>query len=148
MWGTHWSCTPKAVNSAITKFCGVTPKSVKRKFVKNATGKTTRWLFVIHDSEEVLTSLESKWDQLKLQTLWELEPCFMKEMPASQSSASTESPTVHQSEDTSVFNQPPKSVSSPEASSSSRTDRDLIPNENSAAGLSSTLPPSSSEDED
>ena len=72
----------------------------------------------------------------------------MKEMPASQSSASTESPTVHQSEDTSVFNQPPQSVSGPEASSSYRTDRDLIPNENSAASLSSTLPPSSSEDED
>ena len=143
VWGTHWSCTPKAVNSAITKLCGVTPKSVKRKFVKNGTGKTTKWWFVIHDSEEVLTSLESKWDQLKLQTLWELEPCFIKEMPASQStSVSTESPTVHQSEDTSVSNQLPQSVNGPVANSSSRTDRDLIPNENTTAGLSSTPPPS------
>ena len=73
----------------------------------------------------------------------------MKEMPASQStSVSTESPTVHQSEDTSVSNQLPQSVNGPVASSSSRTDRDLIPNENTAAGLSSTSPPSSSENED
>jgi hypothetical protein len=68
VWGTHWSCTVKAVSSAITKLCGIIPNSIKRKIVKNATGKTTRWWFVIHDTEEVLTNLESKWDQLKLGT--------------------------------------------------------------------------------
>ena len=61
----------------------------------------------------------------------------MKEMPASLStSVSIESPTVHQSEDTSVSNQLPQSVNGPVASSSSRTDRDLIPNENTAASSS------------
>ena len=64
VWGTHWSCTAKAVNSAISKLCGITPNTVKRKIVKSTSGKTTRWWFVIHDTEEVLTSLESKWDQL------------------------------------------------------------------------------------
>ena len=50
---------------------------MKRKIVKNSTGKLSKWWFVIHDTEEVLTNLESKWDQLKLETLWELEPCYM-----------------------------------------------------------------------
>lgn len=40
VWGTHWSCTPKAVNSAITKFCGVTPKEnvLRMQLVRQLSG--------------------------------------------------------------------------------------------------------------
>ena len=76
VWGTHWSRSPKAVSNTITRFCGITPERVRRKCIKNDTGRVTRWWFIIHDSEEVLGNIDSKWDQLKLQVAWELEPCF------------------------------------------------------------------------
>ena len=76
VWGTHWSSSPKAVSNTIKKFCGITPERVRRKCIKNDIGRVTRWWFIIHDSEEVLGNIESKWNQLKLQVAWELELCF------------------------------------------------------------------------
>lgn len=153
IWGTHWSCTAKAVNSAIAKLCGITPNSVKRKFIKNTAGKTTRWWFVIHDTEEVLTSLENKWDQLKLQTLWELEPCFMSESSANRST--NETITAQQPENTSdiessqsshqVLNSTSAttvSAGGQEASLPPMVDGDSTPNV-SPTDLSSTPPPGS-----
>ena len=46
---------------------------MRRKCLKNDIGRVTRWWFVIHDSE---ANIDNKWDQLKLQVAWELEPCF------------------------------------------------------------------------
>ena len=79
VWGTHWSSSPKAMVNTIRKFCGITPNRVKRKYTKNNVGRLTRWWFVIHDSEEVLANIDSKWDQLKLQVAWELEPWFVSQ---------------------------------------------------------------------
>lgn len=146
VWGTHWSCTSKAVIGAIAKLCGITPKSVKRKFVKNTSGKTTRWWFVIHDSEEALINLE---DHLKLQTLWELEPCFMKDISTSQSHVSAELPTTHQSENTNVnSNQSPQTANGPEASEVPRVNSDQILNGDCVTGPSSIPPPPALENED
>ena len=40
------------------------------------TNKTKRW-FVVHDDEGLLSELNTKWDQVELQTFLKLEPCFM-----------------------------------------------------------------------
>ena len=92
VWGTHWSSSPKAVTNTIRKFCGVTPDRVRRKCIKNDSGRVTRWWFVIHDSEEVLISIDSKWDQLKLQVAWELEPCFAPQEQLDSASSQTNAP--------------------------------------------------------
>ena len=47
LWGTYWSYSSIAVNSAITKLCGMTVKSVKRKSIVDSAGKTIRWWFII-----------------------------------------------------------------------------------------------------
>ena len=92
VWGTHWSSSPKAVTNTIRKFCGVTPERVRRKCIKNDTGRVTRWWFIIHDSEEVLINIDSKWDQLKLQVAWELEPCFAPQKQLDSASSQTNAP--------------------------------------------------------
>ena len=51
------------------------PKDQKETVCDNA-GQIKRWWFVPHDSEEVLQSLENKWDQIQCQTGWKLELCF------------------------------------------------------------------------
>ena len=38
-----------------------------------------RWWYVVHSSESTLMELEAKWDQVKVQTSWKLEPCFLAE---------------------------------------------------------------------
>ena len=37
----------------------------------------TKWWYVVHADEDLLTELNTKWDQVKAQTSWKLEPCFM-----------------------------------------------------------------------
>ena len=34
------------------------------------------WWFVLHDDEASLQAIDGKWEQVKLQTSWKLEPCF------------------------------------------------------------------------
>ena len=79
VWGTLRNCTTKAVSTTISKLCGISPAKVKRKFKKNDTGRLVRWWYVIHDSEEVLSSLDTIWDKLQVHTSWKLEPCYMSQ---------------------------------------------------------------------
>ena len=37
------------------------------------------WWYVVHAKESVLSDLETKWDQVNVQTGWKLELCFMAE---------------------------------------------------------------------
>ena len=47
----------------------------RRKF-KSINGKSnhTRWWFVLRGDEDILSILESKWEQVQLQTNWKLKP--------------------------------------------------------------------------
>ena len=74
IWGTLKSCTVASVKSAISRVCKNDTVNVKRKL---KTGAQTRWWYVLHDSEEALASLESKWEQLEVQTSWKLTKCYM-----------------------------------------------------------------------
>ncbi len=38
-----------------------------------------KWWYVIHADESLLSDLDTKWEQVKLQTSWKLEPCFKPE---------------------------------------------------------------------
>jgi len=49
---------------------------VKRKTKDNTITSRTKWWFVIHADEHLLSELDAKWEQVKLQTLWKLKPCF------------------------------------------------------------------------
>jgi len=49
---------------------------LKRKAKDNPITNRTKWWFVIHADEHLLSELDAKWEQVKLQTLWKLEPCF------------------------------------------------------------------------
>ena len=110
-----------------------------------------RWWFIIHDTEEVLTNLESKWNLLKLQTLWELEPCYMDGPSTDQPCISSESPTAHQPESTSTNVTSPQpaqqsTVSTavgPEVTLCPVADGDKTPREN-PDGLSPNPPSNSS----
>jgi len=46
---------------------------VKRKF--RTTNNRTRWWFLIHADEGLLSELENQWDKVALQTTWKLETC-------------------------------------------------------------------------
>ena len=52
---------------------------VKRKNKDNPLINRTKWWFVIHAKEKLLSDLDAKWEPVKLQTLWKLEPCFRHE---------------------------------------------------------------------
>jgi len=39
----------------------------------------TKWWFVIHADEHLPSDLDAKWEQVKLQTPWKLEPCSKHE---------------------------------------------------------------------
>ena len=62
------------MKSAISRVCKNDTVNVKRKL---KTGAQTRWWFVLHDRKEALASLESKWEQLEVQTSWKLAKCYM-----------------------------------------------------------------------
>ena len=61
----------------MTKLTSVTSDQVKarRKFKSlNGNGNHIRWWFVVRGSEDVLSKLESDWEQVQLQTKWKIEP--------------------------------------------------------------------------
>ena len=45
---------------------------MKRKF----TGKLSKWWYIIRAEEGLLKELDGKWEKVKLQTSWKLEPCY------------------------------------------------------------------------
>ena len=50
-----------------------------RKTKDNPVTNRTKWWFVIHADEHLPSDLDAKWEQVKLQTPWKLEPCFKHE---------------------------------------------------------------------
>ena len=75
IWNTHIHATVKTIDNAISRYCKVGGLKIKRKTRTNpSTGKLT-WWFVVHDEEAVLCELEHKWENLHVQTSWELEQC-------------------------------------------------------------------------
>ena len=80
VWGTLKETTTRAVSNTITKVCGINPKKVKRSFKKNDSGRIFRWWFIIRDSEDVLSTLDTKWQQIQIHTSWKLEPCYITQL--------------------------------------------------------------------
>ena len=64
----------------------------------------TKWWYVVHADEDLLTELNTKLDQVKVQTSWKLEPCFMftncegNNATASQSQSHDSAQQVHDNE--------------------------------------------------
>ena len=57
-----------AVSSVVLKLCSNSTVKVKRKTKEDHTGKSPRWWFVIHDTEESLQALDLKWHLVQIQT--------------------------------------------------------------------------------
>ena len=77
VWNTYKIVTTSAISQAIHTITGIptTSLSIKRKFRLNATdNKVAAWWFVIRGEESVLEQLDSSWQQVNLQTKWELKP--------------------------------------------------------------------------
>ena len=83
IWGTVKSCTVGTVKSVIQRFCNVESSlRVRRKTSKlSPDSNRIRWWFVLHGDETLLTSLESQWETVNMQTSWKLQPCFMQTEP-------------------------------------------------------------------
>lgn len=75
VWGTISMCTTGTVQNTIKKLCSVNSVQVRRKMREMPNGKLC-WWFVLHDNEAMLQEIDKKWEQVSLQTMWKLEPCF------------------------------------------------------------------------
>ena len=85
IWGTMKDSTVKSVKNVISCVCKIDGGlRVKRKTKENPVTNRTKWWFVIHADECLLSDLDAKWEQVKLQTLWKLEPCFKPENPPTE----------------------------------------------------------------
>ena len=80
IWGTLKSSSTKTVKSVILQVSKIEGElRIKRKDKENRTTGRPKWWYVVHGSESTLMELEAKWDQVKVQTSWKLEPCFLTE---------------------------------------------------------------------
>jgi len=78
IWGTLSECTVNSVKNVISRICKLeNGLHVRRKTKFSPVTNKTKWWFVVHADEGLLSELNTKWDQVKLQTSWNLEPCFM-----------------------------------------------------------------------
>ena len=76
IWGTMKSCTVTAVKNAIQRLCPDLPNSLRVRRKLKTNGEKIRWWYIVHGPEQVLSILEQQWEAVKLQTSWNLEPCF------------------------------------------------------------------------
>ena len=80
IWGTLKNSSVSSIKSVISRLCNIDGGlRVRRKDQEGSMTKRSRWWYVVHGNEPLLNQLETKWDQVKLQTSWKLEPCFMHE---------------------------------------------------------------------
>ena len=78
IWGTLKSSSAKNVKSVILRVSKIGGElRIKSKDKDSPTTGRPRWWYVLHSSESTLMELEAKWDQVKVQTSWKLEPCFL-----------------------------------------------------------------------
>lgn len=88
VWGTYKFVTVSAVSHAIHSITSIpaTDLSIKRKFKSKPNGNRGQsWWFVVRGEESVLNQLDSSWQQVHLQTKWQLRPVLSYSDPASSS---------------------------------------------------------------
>ena len=68
VWGTMKVTTPTSLKHAISKFCPASSLTIKQKTISDRSGQVNRWWFVVHALEDVLTVLDTAWEQIHLQT--------------------------------------------------------------------------------
>ena len=73
IWGTMKQTTHTSLKHVILKFCPTISLKIKRKTISDQDGQVKRWWFVIHAPEDVLTTLDTAWEQIQLQTGWKVE---------------------------------------------------------------------------
>ena len=99
VWGTMRSCSVTSVAKAIRQLTNISGEmQVKRKYKTSDTGKLSKWWYIVRAEESLLKQLDGKWEKVKLQTLWKIEPCYkqseaqllinQKDIPPSQSEMS------------------------------------------------------------
>lgn len=119
IWGTLKETTTRAVSSTITKVCGICPAKVKRSFKKNDTGRIFRWWFIVRDSEDVLSTLDTKWQQIQIHTSWKLEPCYIsqpnEELPSVSSPNRSQAPAPLANHSDDSTNQPADNIQTNDA---------------------------------
>ena len=77
IWGTLRDSTVNSVKNVISRICKLENGiRVRRKTKVSPVSNKTKWWCVVHADEDLLTELNTKWDQVKAQTSWKLEPCF------------------------------------------------------------------------
>ena len=82
VWGTLRESTVRSVKSVISRLCNVnTGIRIKRK--TRTLSDKPQWWYVVHGDESVLSNLESRWDQVSVQTSCQLQPCYMYTDPES-----------------------------------------------------------------
>ena len=73
VWGTMKETTTAALSNTLKKLTSVSDQlQIKRKYKSNSV--KNRWWFVLRGGEDLLTKLESEWENVQLQTKWKLEP--------------------------------------------------------------------------
>ena len=72
----------------LERICSNNIIRVKRKSSERP-GQSPVWWFVIHDSEESLEVLDSKWNLVHVQTNWKLENCYRTSDSCLQNESST-----------------------------------------------------------
>ena len=74
VWNTYKFVTASAVSHAVQKITSISAAdlSIKRKYKSN--GKVLSWWFVVRGEETILEQLDRLWEQVYLQTKWDLKP--------------------------------------------------------------------------
>ena len=105
IWGTLRDSTVNSVKNVISRICKLENGiRVRRKTKVSPVTNKRKWWYVVHADEDLLTELNTKWDQVKVQTSWKLEPCFMfsnsegNNATASQSQSHESAQQVHDNE--------------------------------------------------
>ena len=99
--------TVKNTTSRLTNTNCMNELQIRRKFVNGQSTRSgkDKWWFVLHGNEEILQSLEAGWENVKLQTGWQLEHCTKPvSEPTCSLSPCTESNHVNLATDTECSN--------------------------------------------
>ena len=107
VWGTLSVCSASTVKNVIRKMCANDTVQARRKTKELRNGRVC-WWFVLHDDEVCLQDIDAKWEHVKLQTSWKLEPCFYL---STEPSSSTGGDGISAPETLSATGEIPPSVS-------------------------------------
>ena len=81
VWGTLKVCSASTVRKVILQVAKLPEEAtlqVKRKFKTAGEDKrVVRWWHVISGDEEVLSLLDRNWENVEVQTSWQIEPCLI-----------------------------------------------------------------------